>query len=67
MVEKGQEVTFEGVLENIRLRNKNDSERAAAPLKAADDAVLVDTTKLDLQQSVEAMKSIILEKMANVL
>ena len=67
LVEKGQEVTFEGVLENIRLRDKNDSERAAAPLKPAEDAVLVDTTELDLQQSVEAMKSIILEKMANVL
>jgi len=67
LIEKGQEVTFEGVLENIRQRDKNDSERALAPLKPAEDAVLVDTTKLDLQQSVEAMKSIILEKMKHVL
>ena len=63
LIEKGQDVTMESVLENIRLRDKNDSERAAAPLKPADDAVLVDTTELDLQQSVEAMKSIIVEKM----
>lgn len=63
LIEKGQEVTFESVLENIRQRDKNDSERALAPLKPAEDAVLVDTTKLDLMQSVEAMKSVILEKM----
>jgi len=67
LIEKGQAVTFESVLENIRQRDKNDSERALAPLKPAEDAVLVDTTKLDLQQSVEAMKSIILEKMKHVL
>ena len=63
LIEKGQEVTFESVLENIRQRDKNDSERALAPLKPAEDAILVDTTKLDLMQSVEAMKSVILEKM----
>ncbi len=67
LIEKGQDVTFEGVLENIRQRDKNDSERALAPLRPAEDAVLVDTTKLDLMQSVEAMKSIILEKMKHVL
>ncbi|MBQ9926296.1 MAG: (d)CMP kinase, partial [Clostridia bacterium] len=63
LIEKGQKVTFESVLENIRQRDKNDSERALAPLKPAEDAILVDTTKLDLMQSVEAMKSVILEKM----
>ena len=65
LIEKGQDVTFESVLENIRQRDKNDSERALAPLKPAEDAVLVDTTKLDLMQSVEAIKSVILEKTAH--
>jgi len=66
LIEKGQKVTFEGVLENIRQRDKNDSERALAPLKPADDAVIVDTSDLDLKQSFELMKKVIMEKTANV-
>lgn len=64
--EKGQDVTFEDVLENLRQRDKNDAERAVAPLRPAEDAVPVDTTDLDLAQSVEAIKAVIRGKVANV-
>ena len=64
--EKGQDVVFEDVLENLRQRDKKDSERALAPLRPADDAVLVDTTDLDLAQSVEAIKAVIRRKVADV-
>ena len=60
--EKGREQPFEEVLREMELRDKNDSERAAAPLKAAEDAVLLDTTALDFQQSCEAVMKLIRER-----
>ena len=62
LLEKGQTVTFEEVLRDIELRDKNDSERAAAPLRAAEDAVLVDTTHLDFAQSCEKIAALIKER-----
>jgi len=53
--EKGIETTFDDVLKDMTLRDKNDSERATAPLKPADDAIILDTTELDLEQSFEAL------------
>ena len=49
--EKGADVTLDEVLSDMLLRDENDSQRAAAPLKAADDAVILDTTGLDLHES----------------
>ena len=46
----------------MRQRDYNDSNRAAAPLKQAEDAVLLDTSELDFEQSLAAMKKIIAEK-----
>ena len=58
LIEKGQQVTFEDVLADVKTRDHNDSTRATAPLKQADDAVLVDTSDLDFDQSVEALYNI---------
>ena len=55
LVEKGQDVVLEDVLKDIEQRDYNDSHRAIAPLKQADDAALVDTTELDLEQSFELL------------
>ena len=43
-------------------RDYNDSHRAAAPLKQAADAVLLDTSELNFEQSLDAMKQIIASK-----
>ena len=59
---KGVEVVFEDVLEDLQKRDYNDSHRAAAPLKQADDAVLADTSELDFEQSVELVCNIIQSK-----
>lgn len=59
---KGQEVVFEDVLQDMVRRDANDSSRAAAPLKAAPDAVLLDTTSLDLDQSCKAVAKMIRER-----
>ena len=47
--QKGQKVDYEEVLEDIRRRDYDDSHRAAAPLRQAEDAVLVDTTGDDFE------------------
>lgn len=50
---KGQEVSYEQVLADMKARDKNDSTRDFAPLRQADDAALIDTTELDFEGSVE--------------
>ena len=60
--EKGQQVTLEGVLADIQARDRQDMTRAVAPLRQADDAVLLDTSALDLEQSIAAVLRIIREK-----
>ena len=49
---KGQQVDFDQLLAEVKQRDYNDSHRAAAPLKQADDAVLVDTTGLTKEESI---------------
>jgi len=60
--QKGESVSFEEVLKDMIERDRNDSTRAAAPLKQAEDAVLLDTTELDLAQSIEAVCNLIRER-----
>ncbi len=63
LLEKGQTVTFEEVLEDMRYRDKNDSTRAFAPLKPAEDSVLVETDGLSFEESVAKVQSIIEERL----
>ncbi len=56
---KGEPVTYEGVLEVIRRRDERDMSRDAAPLKPADDALLLDTSHLDVAQSFSAAIALI--------
>ncbi len=59
--EKGEDVTVDEVLSDMRRRDAQDAGRAVAPLKQADDAVLVDTSSLTLAESIEAVLSVIAE------
>lgn len=52
LIEKGENVTFEKVLEDIEQRDYNDSHRAVSPLKQADDAILLDTTGMSIEEVV---------------
>lgn len=52
LIEKGNSVTLEGLLFDIRERDARDSARAAAPLKAAADALILDTTALTIDASI---------------
>ena len=60
--EKGDAPAFEVVLEDLRRRDWQDSHREHDPLRQAEDAVLVDTTHLDFEQSVEKILAVIREK-----
>lgn len=55
LAEKGVETDYEQVLQDIRNRDYADEHRETAPLRRATDAVLVDTSALDLQQSIDAV------------
>lgn len=60
--EKGLDVTFEEVLENIKKRDENDKHKEIGSLKIAEDAVIVDSTKLSIDEMANAVEKIILEK-----
>ena len=60
--QKGVEVSYEEVLADVRQRDYQDTHRAAAPLRQADDAQLLDTSEMYFEQSLEAMKKMIVEK-----
>lgn len=61
--ERGNPTGFATVLSDLVQRDENDSSRAAAPLRAADDAVWVDTTGYTLQESFEVLLKIIKERL----
>ena len=57
------DVTYEQVLEDIKQRDYNDMNRKTAPLKQAEDAVLLDTTEMTMEQVIEKLTSMIKEVM----
>lgn len=56
-------MTYDEVLADMVKRDYDDTHRAAAPLKAADDAVLVDTTALSLEESIETLRRLVEERL----
>ena len=63
--QKGQPADYETVLEDIRQRDWQDTHRATAPLKQAEDAVLVDTSELDFEESFQTLKNLILDRVGH--
>ncbi len=61
--EKGSDAKYEDVLGDLIKRDYQDTHREIAPLKAADDAVLVDTSNLTFDGSLEALRNVIKEKL----
>lgn len=64
LVLKGEKVDFEDVLEDMKKRDFNDSNRDFAPLCKAEDAILVNTTGFELEESVEKLFEIIMSIIA---
>lgn len=59
MLSKGQEAQFDGVLEDLKRRDERDSQRTVAPMKQAEDAVLLDTTEMDIETAFNAAVDIV--------
>jgi cytidylate kinase len=62
LLAKGQEAVYEVVLKEIQQRDYQDTHREIAPLKMAKDSIKLDTSELDIEGVVAAMKKIIGEK-----
>jgi len=62
LVAKGQSVRFEDVLREMNERDTQDSTREIAPAQAAEDAILLDNTGLNLEESAEAIIALVREK-----
>ena len=62
LVKRGEAVSREDIFETITLRDKRDSERADSPMLAAEDALLLDTTKLGIDETFDAAIELIKRK-----
>ena len=63
LTEKGEKASYEKVLQDMKQRDKQDSERAIAPLKPAPDAVKLDTSGNTIEQSVSEILAIVRRKL----
>lgn len=59
LVERGNNVTYEDTLESIRKRDKNDMEKEMGALKIAEDAVVIDTSNMTIEEVYDKIKAII--------
>lgn len=64
LVEKGQKANYEQVLKEVQQRDYQDTHRDIAPLKMCRDSVKVDTSEMNLEQSVAAIRKIVEEKIS---
>ena len=63
LLDKGQSITLTEVLEDIITRDHNDTNRKEAPLRQADDAIILDTTYKNFEESYMAVLNLIKKKM----
>ncbi len=63
LIEKGETVDFNDVLDDINKRDYQDSHREIAPLKQAEDAILVDNSGCNLEEGAELLLNVIEEKL----
>ena len=64
--ELGKKVTYDEVLENVLSRDRIDSERAVAPLKQAEDAVVIDNSNLTMEEQYVFMLNVAKKRMEEV-
>jgi cytidylate kinase len=62
LINKGENVNLPALLEDIRARDRRDSERAVAPLRPAADAVVIDSTSLAIDQVLQQVLALLQER-----
>lgn len=63
LAQRGEEVTYEKVLADVRRRDRNDCSRSFAPLVIPDNAVIADTTDFTLEESIQTIRQAIVERL----
>ena len=63
LAEAGQQADYEAILRDIQQRDYQDSHRETAPLRPAEDAVLLDNSDFTFQQSVERLVGLVRERL----
>lgn len=61
--DRGDQAQFDTVLRDVKERDQRDANRSTAPLRQAEDAILADTTELDLDQSLALLIQIVKERL----
>lgn len=64
LLQRGQDADFDEILREIHQRDEQDENRPVAPLRQAEDAALLDTTNLDLKGSLEALLTLVRERLS---
>ena len=64
LLAKGEDVSFEEVLQDMKYRDEQDSTRAAAPLKKAEDAVEVDSSDLNFAETIGLLSELVIRRFA---
>ena len=64
LLQRGQDANFDEILREIRQRDEQDENRPVAPLRQAEDAAVLDTTDLDLKGSLEALLTLVRERLS---
>jgi cytidylate kinase len=62
LAENGRKIEYQEILAQIQKRDEDDSKRALAPLKPAEDAVIVDSSEMGIEEVVSFMLAVINEK-----
>jgi CMP/dCMP kinase len=63
LLARGESAQFEAILADLEERDLRDTTRAVAPLRPAEDAVVIDTTRLDADQALEAALAVVAERL----
>ena len=63
LCQRGEQADYQDILRDVKERDIRDSSRSAAPLRQAEDAVLADTTQLDLEESLMLLINIVKEQL----
>ncbi len=66
LLKKGMNIEFEESLNNLKYRDDYDSTRQHSPLKIADDAIIIDTTNLTIEQEIDLVERIVREKLRTI-
>lgn len=64
LLEKGLDVVYEDILADVKKRDYNDSNREIAPLKPTEESIIVDTTGFELEDAIDTILNVVINKLS---